>query len=160
MDSLKAWAVTICFAALAAGLANIIAPKGNMEKVYKFAVSLFFLCCVLTPLFHLKGISLQMNIQTQTQSQLQSGTLQKTVDAQKLAQAESGVSELITQACKDNGVTPLNVSVKAAMGSDGAISISGAEITLKKADFSQKDVIAASVKEKLSLDITVKEGAT
>jgi len=157
MDSIKAWAITICFAALAAGLANIIAPKGNLEKVYKFAVSLFFLCCVLVPLFNLKGINFNLNIQTD--QQLQNGSFQKSVDEQKLAETQSSISGLITDECKKRGVTPSGVSVTASADKSGAISINSAVVTLKQVDMAKKDDISAAVKDALGIDITVKEGA-
>lgn len=155
MDSIKQWAMTICFAALAAGLANIIAPKGNLEKVYKFAVSLFFLCCVLVPLFSLKGISLNMNLQSVTQ---QNNNLQKTVDEQKLSETQSSVSALITEACKKKGVTPLSVTTKAAIDKSGNIAISSAVVKLKKENMVKKTEIVSAVKDELGIDITIEDG--
>lgn len=155
MDSIKQWAMTICFAALAAGLANIIAPKGNLEKVYKFAVSLFFLCCVLVPLFNLKGISLNINMQSVSQ---QNSNLQKTVDEQKLSETQSSVSALITETCKKKGVTPLSVTTKAAIDKSGNISISSAVIKLKKDNLVKKAEITTAVKDELGIDITIEDG--
>lgn len=42
MDAIKGWVMAICFAAVAAGMAGILAPSGNLEKIYKFVISLFF----------------------------------------------------------------------------------------------------------------------
>jgi stage III sporulation protein AF len=156
MESIKAWAMTICFAALAAGIANIIAPKGRLEKVYKFAVSLFFLCCVLVPAFSLKGISLNLNLSSITQQQ--SNALQETVEEQKLSETESSVSALISETCEKNGVTPIGVSTTAVADKSGAISISGAVVTVKKTDMSKSNDIISAVKDGLGIDITVKEG--
>ena len=155
MDSIKQWAMTICFAALAAGLANIIAPKGNLEKVYKFAVSLFFLCCVLVPLFSLKGISLNMNLQSVTQ---QNSNLQKTVDEQKLSETQSSVSALITEVCKKKGVTPLSVTTKAVIDKSGNIAISSAVVKLKKENMVKQTEIVSAVKDELGIDITIEDG--
>jgi stage III sporulation protein AF len=155
MDSIKQWAMTICFAALAAGLANIIAPKGNLEKVYKFAVSLFFLCCVLVPLFNLKGISLNMNLQSVTQ---QNSNLQKTVDEQKLSEIQSSVSALITEACQKKGVTPLSVTTKAVIDKSGNIAISSVVVKLKKENMVKKTEIVSAVKDELGIDITIEDG--
>jgi stage III sporulation protein AF len=156
MESLKEWAMTICFAALAAGLANIIAPKGNLEKVYKFAVSLFFLCCVLVPVFSFKGISL--NLSLPPVSQQQNNDLQSTVEEQKLEESENNISALITETCEKNGVTPLGVSTKAAADKSGAISSISSVVTLKKTDMPKENDIISAVKDGLGIDITVKEG--
>ena len=156
MESLKSWAMTICFAAVAAGLANIVAPKGNLEKVYKFAVSLFFLCCVLVPLFNLKGISLRISSQGSTQQQ--NNNLQSTVQDQKLKLTESSVSELIIDSCGKIGITPFSVVTTAAADKSGAISITGAVVTVKKADMPKENDIISTVKQDLQINVTVKEG--
>lgn len=155
MDSLKQWVMTVCFAALAAGLANIIAPKGNLEKVYKFAVSVFFLCCVLVPLFDMKGISLHMNLASTPQQQ--NSILQKTVQEQELSETKDSVSTLITSTCQKNGVTPVSVTVNAQISQSGTISIIGAKVKIKKADASKTSGIISAVKQELGIDITVDE---
>lgn len=155
MDSIKQWVMTVCFAALAAGLANIIAPKGNMEKVYKFAVSVFFLCCVLVPLFDLKGVSLHMNLASTPQQQ--NSTLQRTVQEQELSETKDSVSALITSTCQKSGVTPASVTVNAQISQSGVISIINAAVKLKKGDASKKSEIIPAVKQELGIDITVDE---
>ena len=156
METIKTWGMTICFAALAAGLANIVAPKGNLEKVYKFAVSLFFLCCVLVPLFSLKGISLDLDLSSL--SSQQNSSIQKTVEQQKIEEAEFGISDQIEAVCKANGVTPISVNTTAATNSSGAITTIHANIVLKKADMAKNGVITLAVKNALNIDVTVTEG--
>lgn len=156
MESLKAWGMTVCFAALAAGMANIVAPKGNLEKSFRFAVSLFFLCCVLVPVFHLKNVNLNLNLPNASGSV--NTEFQKSVDEQKLELSRDNVSSLIRDTCTKQGVTPLSVKADVTMDNKGAIAVNGATVTLKKADMGKKEAVVDAVKNDLGIQITVTEG--
>lgn len=50
METVKQWALSVCAAAVACGIAQMVLPRGSMEKIFKITVSVFFLCCLLSPL--------------------------------------------------------------------------------------------------------------
>jgi hypothetical protein len=159
MDAIKSWAVTICLAALAAGIAGIIAPSGKMEKVYKFAVSLFFLCCMLVPLFSIKGISLGKISLDYTSNSVPNREIASTVNEQAIHLAQQNVAALVKNCCLSCGAEPKSVTVKvAASGTNSAMSVESAEVTLKTADMQKKQKIADAVMNKLGITVTVKDG--
>ena len=49
MSEIKQWAVNICITLAATAVFSMLVPNGSMEKVLKFTISLFFVCCLLTP---------------------------------------------------------------------------------------------------------------
>lgn len=51
MEQIKQWAVNICITLVVTGVFSMLIPHGSMEKVMKFATSVFFLCCLLLPFF-------------------------------------------------------------------------------------------------------------
>lgn len=158
MTGLQSWAITVCLAALAAGMAGIVAPHGPMEKVYKFAVALFFLCCVLTPLFGLKSIRLSMG-----NSQFSvSGTSSVTaaVNSQITAQTQQAMTSLVTQTFEKYGTSPLSVQVAVTTDSAGTVSVGNVTTVLKKADYSRAESLRRSVENDLGMRITIREGET
>jgi hypothetical protein len=157
MDALKSWALTICFAALAAGIAGIIAPSGKIEKVYKFAVSLFFLCCLLVPLFSLKNISLT-GIDLNKTSGVSSSELNSVVSEQAAGVARQNISQLVARCCRSCGVEPVKVNVLVSTGTDGAMSVKSAEVVLRAADMAKKAKIATTVMNRLGMSVKIKEG--
>lgn len=158
MDALKSWALTICFAALAAGIAGIISPSGKMEKAYKFAVSLFFLCCLLVPLFSLKNITLtDVSLNQTTDSS--KGELNSLVSEQAASVAQQNISQLVTRCCRSCGAEPLSVDVKVASeGTGRSMSVKYADVVLKASDMAKQGKIADAVMNKLGMSVKIREG--
>lgn len=158
MDALRGWATALCFAAVAAGMAGILAPQGNLEKIYKFVISLFFLACVLMPLFSLKNLDVSQftrSVQAAaTGSAAVSGNLQQTVEQQENQQAAENLATLVRQSCASCSVKPLSVTVRVSNESDG-YKISGCRILLSKDDSGKKTNVAAAVKKDLGIDAAV-----
>lgn len=154
MEAVKQWAIACCFAALAAGIANMAVPKGSMEKVCRFAVTLFFLCCVLTPLFSLKGVTLKT--QVFSAASMDNSSLQKEIQKEKFEAAQDNVADKIRDVFKRYGVTPISVTVSAQTDSAGAIGISGAQVVVSKADAAKNEIAASAAKQELGIDITVR----
>jgi hypothetical protein len=158
MDALKSWGITLCLAVLAAGIAGIIAPSGKMEKVFKFAVSLFFLCCVLVPLFNIKSIHLD-KIEINQFGVSYNSAINATVNEEAARIAQQNVEQLIKNSCKTCGVEPEAVNVKiAANPASGEINVVSAEIVLKKRDMAKSSKISDTVMRSLGITVNIREG--
>jgi hypothetical protein len=158
MEALKSWGTAVCLAALAAGIAGIIAPSGKMEKAYKFAVSLFFLCCLLAPLFSIKNISLGSVNLNQTNS-ISNGELDSAVNEQAAGIAQQNIASLVTSCCRTCGVEPVSVNVQVtAAGAGSAMSVQSAEVTVKTSDMPKQSKISDAVFSKLGITVKIKEG--
>lgn len=158
MAGIQSWATVVCLAALAAGMAGIVAPQGHMEKVYKFTVALFFLCCMLTPLFGLKSIHLDTSLSNLSSSRTASAA--EIVNSQKTEQSRQALADLVTRTFQKYGITPVSVQVSVTAYSAGAMSIGGAAAVVKKADFQKADTLRQSVGNELGMSVTVREGET
>jgi stage III sporulation protein AF len=157
MDAVRSWATTVCLAALIAGIAGMIAPSGKLEKVYKFAVSLFFLCCLLIPIFSLKNIALGSINLPQTQNDSASSSLQGAVDSQAQQVAEDNISQLVKNCCTGCGVTPLAIHITVENINE-KMSVQFAEVVLKSSDMGQGDKIKKAAMNNLGIDVKIKEG--
>lgn len=144
-------------AALAAGIASILAPNGKMEKVFKFALSLFILCCLLIPLFNIKNVKLD-NIQFNTTSSQINSELKKTIETEQKMMAEKNIAQLIFDCCKSCGVTPISIKVSLKTNSDNAYAVDSAEVRIKSGDMSKKEKLKETVMKRLGVDIKIKEG--
>lgn len=157
MDALKSWGITVCFAALAAGIASIIAPSGKMEKIYKFAVSLFFLCCMLVPLFSIKNI-VPKKIEINDETIGKSSKLSSAVQNQVGSVASQNLKTMINESLKAQGVQPQNITMQITKDNSGALDIKAITITLKKEDMPKKSVISDEIKSKYGLTVIIVEG--
>ena len=70
MESIRQWAFGICAAAIACGLAQLILPKSNMQRLFNITSSVFFLSCLLSPLA-LAPISLDLESAEEMQREVQ-----------------------------------------------------------------------------------------
>ena len=151
MDEIKSWVLTICFAAVAAGMAGILAPSGNLEKIFKFVISLFFLACVLIPVFSMKKISISEFLPAASSCVSDSGSLQDFVTKQEIDEVKIRISNLVCSCCKEYGVNPTYVYSTVAKSSSGEISISECRVVVTQKELKKKKELEQAVKEKLGL---------
>lgn len=157
MDALKSWGLAVCFAALAAGIAAIITPSGKMEKMFKLTISLFFLCCILVPLFSLGNI-IPKDIKLTDQSSAGNTELNSAVTEQAEDISSQKLRSMVIECCKSEGVTPLKVEVKIITNKDGSMNAETTEVTLSPKDFGKIGVISDAVKQKTGLKVKFLEG--
>lgn len=157
MDALKSWGLAVCFAALAAGIAAIITPSGKMEKMFKLTISLFFLCCILVPLFSLGNI-IPKDIKLSSESSAGNTKLNSAVTKQAENISSERLRSMVIDCCGEVGVTPLKAEVKIITNKDGSMNAETAEVTLKAEDFGKIGVISDAVKQKTGLKVKFLEG--
>lgn len=157
MDALKSWGLAVCFAALAAGIAAIITPSGKMEKMFKLTISLFFLCCILVPLFSLTNI-IPKEIKLTDESSAGNTKLNSAITKQAENISSEKLRSMVIDCCSAEGVTPLKVEVQIITNKEGTMNAETAEVTLKPKDFGKIGVISDSVKQKTGLKVKFSEG--
>ena len=50
MEFFKEWAFSICCALIIGGILNMILPSGNMQKIFKTVLCVFFICVIAAPI--------------------------------------------------------------------------------------------------------------
>ncbi|MDR3552708.1 MAG: hypothetical protein P4L75_06240 [Clostridia bacterium] len=154
MEAIKAWAMTLCFAAVAAGMAGVVAPTGSMEKVYKFVVSVFFLACVLVPFFSIRQISLPQSLLEDSGTTSSGYAVQSLVSQQQTDAARIKISQLVCSCCKKYGVSPQYVYIDFS-GSSSALEVSGIRVVVTKSDYEKKKQLVEACKTQLGLDVQI-----
>lgn len=153
MDAIRSWVMTICLAAVAAGMAGILAPSGNLEKIYKFVISLFFLACVLVPVFNLRKIELPNPAAAAPQCQNEDA-VQAVVSEQAAEAAREKMTELVKTCCENLGVEPVSVQVTMGAGSSESNAVR-CRIVLKGGDMGRQNEIVSLIKAQLGFDTQI-----
>lgn len=50
MDGIREWGYSLCAAAIACGMIQVLIPNAGAGRVMRMTVSVFFLCCLFSPL--------------------------------------------------------------------------------------------------------------
>lgn len=151
MEAVRSWAMSVCLAALAAGIAGTLAPKGNLEKIYKFAITLFFLCSVLVPLFSLRNVRLpRFNVSS---ANAQTAVFSQSVADQTLQQVRDSVADVARSVCQKQGVTPASVDVVVLKDANGAYDPQSVMISLSEEDAGKQADIASAVQGTLGIPV-------
>ena len=82
MEAISQWAASLCFAAAAGGLCQMLAPDSGLGRVLKLSISVFFLCSLLLPL---GALELDFSDVLQTSQQEKSYELSEEITEDPLA---------------------------------------------------------------------------
>ena len=138
MDSIVSWATAICAALVGGGVLSLISPSGNLKKTVSFAISLFFLCAIITPFITL-NFSDSLDFSVSQSDEVRGDT---TVRLAKAA-AERGVKEIL----KSKDIIPQKIDTDIHINDDKSISITYIEITLDKGQSIYESEISGMIEE-------------
>lgn len=156
MELIKEWALSTCVAAVAGGIAYMILPPGNLQKVFKFTISLFFLCCLISPLFLWKNLSLDtMRLEIETETGQLTQQLTQGTDEQLLMAFSADLEEKVRSALSGDGIEAKKIRINVNTDEEMNISISDIQITLKKEDEKKKNKVVQRVERLLEQTPTV-----
>ncbi len=142
MDDIKNWAFSICSASICGAIMNIILPEGSTQKIFKSVFCVFFLCCVVSPLFGMDIFSEKDILNSfDFEYKEEEGTENKFYES-SIKAMEDEIRNRTEQVLKDNGIDFTNISLKINILEDGGIEISEFSV------FVYSD-IAEEIKEKI-----------
>lgn len=151
MDAVRSWAMSVCLAALAAGIAGMVAPKGNLEKIYKFAITLFFLCSVLVPLFNLRHVRLPTFSVSSTETQ--TAAFSQAFAEQTMQQVKDSVADVVRSVCEKQGVTPASVDVSVRQDANGTYDPQNVSLILNRADEYKQTAVVSALQNALGIPV-------
>ena len=139
MDGIRSWAFSTCAAAIACGLFQLLLPRTGMRKVLNATVSVFFLCCLFSPVF----LSFQQEIE------LRSKQLETVVQDAGEALAEEKIRQEIQQVFHELGIEGGKIYIKIHEAGDGRISISECKVQLPQTYAPRHDEIQKALLQRL-----------
>ncbi|SDN35937.1 stage III sporulation protein AF [Acetanaerobacterium elongatum] len=143
MADIKIWAISLCVAAVAGGIMNLLIPNTSLEKIMKLVVAAFFLSCVISPvIMRFPEIRLTLTQDVKARVNEVQENLVSAVDGQ----VSAAVTERVKKLLKDIRVEAENISVRYNTADNTSISISQIDVVFKNKYASRK----AEIKEYLS----------
>lgn len=130
MTDIKSWAAAVCAAAIAGSLAHLMSPPGNMQKIYRFVVSTFFICAMLLPLLS-AGRGFYGEIASfSAPGETGAGELENKVQEQTAELFAGEIKRLAKERLREMGIASAEISVKIHEEEDGGIYIEQLSVIL------------------------------
>ena len=156
MESIRQWAVGICAAAIACGLAQLILPKSNMQRLFNITSSVFFLSCLLSPLA-LAPISLDLESAEEMQREVQrrAKNLTSAVEEQTGEIASESIRIAAADRLAEMGIEYQKIYVNIHADDENGISISECEVELDESYLPRHDEIRTALMERLGVNVLI-----
>ena len=157
MESLQAWAFSVCSSMVACGLAQMILPKGSMQKIFQVTVSVFFLCCLLSPIV-LRAPELRVEAQTYTQEEIERRA-EKTqevarMQSQRVVQKE--IRQIIAEKLADMGINARDITINISSDERQKEEIWEVTLLLSKTDETKHRKIVQELEKALGVAVHVR----
>lgn len=151
MDAIRSWAFSTCAAAVGCGLFQLLLPRAGMRKVLNAAVSVFFLCCLFSPVFlslPQADFSLEQD-RLRQEIELRSGRLEAVVQDAGEALAEERLRQEIQQVFDELRIEGGKIYIKIHEQEDGRISIIECKVQLPQTYAPRHDEIQKALLQRL-----------
>lgn len=157
MEALQTWAFSVCAAMVACGIAQIVLPKGSMEKVFRITVSIFFLCCLLSPIL-LRGPALEIEVQAYAQEEIvqRAEKLQQEAILQTQQMAQKEIRQIIEEKLADMGINARDITINISSGGQQETEMLEIELLLNKADEMAHHKIVQELEKTLGVVVHVR----
>ena len=134
MEGIRMIGMSICVTAAATSLFSMLIPDAKLERVLKFAISLFFLISLAAPIASWKGDGLGFSLEGLPDSSWRQAGLESAVQSQFAGLAERRLSALMEEALLREGIRPEKVQASIHIAGDGSVSIKQVRIRLSPGD--------------------------
>ena len=129
MNEMKGWAFSLCCAAVGGALFSLLLPDSSAGKTGRFAIQLFMLCCLISPLSDLKDISLTIP-QIQYTTANRTSEISNVVNDQVKEQTANALCRMAEEILDEYQILYQKVETIVNTAPDGSISIDCIRILL------------------------------
>lgn len=147
MDAVRMLGMSLCVTVAATALFSMLIPDSKLERVLRFAVSLFFLCSLTAP-FVSGGIPFQFHWDMEV-SPSSFAPLEQSISDQFVSLAESNLETAVLDLLDTQGIPVQKVMVETTIAGDGSISISRVDIVLSSEGFGEGETIQRIIQEEV-----------
>ena len=158
LEAIRQWAVSLCFAAAAARLCQMLAPESGLGRMLKVCVSVFFLCSVLLPLGSLELSFSDWESQLpQQQAQEISRQMQQQGQQAGFEAVQGQLEQEVDNFLRQQGITPVQIRID-MMQQEDSIQME-LLLTLEEKDRDREEWLRQNLQSSdLSLQIEYREG--
>ena len=131
MSALFQWAFALCAAMASIGLCKMLLPNSNMEKTFRFVVSVFFLSSLLSPVvIRFPDLLVDVPLHTQAEIEERSNRLDEMARTQALDTARRRLRQIIGEKLSGMGINVHDVAINFTTSAQGEILLESVDITL------------------------------
>ena len=131
MNGIREWAFSACAAMAVCGIARMVLPAGNLQKVLNITISVFFMCCLLSPLaLRTGGINIELNGYLQEESEKLAQQLMLGINAQANNAAEAAIEKIISEKLLDMGINHTGITININTNGQNDVRIENINIRL------------------------------
>lgn len=159
MPAIQQWAFSICAAMVAAGLAHMLMPKSSMEKVMRLVVSVFFLCCLLSPVvFRNPSILVDIRLETEEEVAARSKKLDQLAEEQAMTAARSTLEKMIREKFAQRGIKVQAVTIHISTNGQNDSWLDEVELTVPEEDWELSLELAQELEKELGVYVWLERG--
>ena len=155
VETVRQWGLSVCMAAVACGIAQMLLPPGSTEKIFKVSVSAFFLCALFMPImttrvdFDISDYGL-----SETQEDV-SEKLKESVSERFSADAQKIIEQKVNSELSKMGITPGDIRIDITTSDDGTVTIDAVELTLSDMYAKDHDRLRAAIQNALGITVRI-----
>lgn len=153
MQAIQNWGYALCVAALVSCIIQIISPEGVMKKIINMVLSIFFICCLLSPILGNTEIHLLTQEISNDEANHIAQQIELNVTEQYYAIAEQNIKTIVTEKLAEIKVVPKEIKVCINKESDDSVSIDRIEIQLAEKDEEMHSYIRKYLMDYLGINI-------
>lgn len=141
MDSVRSWALTICFACVLGSIFAMIFPENSSKKILNMIISMMILCVIFKPIASLGEFVFKLDESSFETSQYENPELENQIasDAEKIY--SSYISENLGRILTENNINYENIIINMDTSENYSISIGQVEVIVKSEDVGQTEKI-------------------
>lgn len=153
MEAVRQWAFSICSAMVVCGIALQLMPKSSMTNIFKLVISVFFLCCLLSPIItRYPQQRIQLEEYSASAAEEKTLALKRVMETQTQAQAERNAEKNISDKLRQMGINyhdiTINININGQSGEPDSV-----DIVLDKSLEPEHDKTLARLKAALGMDV-------
>ena len=154
MSALLQWAFGVCAAMAAMGLCRMLLPSSSMEKMFRFIVSVFFLCVLISPVA-IRFPTLMVDIPAQAQAEIdeRSRRVEEIVHRQAKHSAEINLRQIVSEKLSARGINAYSITINFTTSERGEILLESVGITLDAAHRAQERALVSYLEAGLGCPI-------
>ena len=156
MSTVQGWMLSLCFAAVAAGVLTMIIPNGSAARVMRILLACFVLCIIITPFTGKVSLGVELPEISSPPTEAFS-RLNEVLFNQMAESAADALKPQLEQCVRQCNVEEAEIKLILNRGEDGRIEVQGVQIMVSKEDMDSAGRIRSFVKSQLGLDATVME---
>ncbi|WRS28150.1 stage III sporulation protein AF [Oscillospiraceae bacterium MB08-C2-2] len=154
MEAVKEWAFSLCAAMVACGIGQMVLPKSNLEKLFRLTVSVFFLCCLLTPFF-LRGPGLALDVEIEALPDIgeRAARLEQVLEEQSQRQITTSMEKIIQDKLQKMGINYHTITINITTNGQNDTQVDGVKLTLEKQHQASGPLIQKTLENELGLAV-------